>query len=532
MRKDRAAKPSIASHRFFPVIVVTWFAALFGLASLTIRPAVMEKYVAATGLDKLLPMTAAPLGDTARLLIILAMTVLGCIVGAIVARITSKPSAQTATRQTRTASRPETAQISEQADDEIAIAAESFETEEDEELARRRRQLAVRPHDEADDAPRAPAEAQILSVTELPLKSFDEVDGIWLHSSDSKDAQPPVKMAVADENPASTLLAPAVVPVEAQHIETLHIDDLLDSAEAPKPALQGTPEVEVAEQDPAFRAEIASTSLIHDTSDGNEDEVEEPRNGILDAYVSRVNANAGAIGPQEAPAPSFTSVPPTAAEDQAAVQTAKKPAPATEFTYANSADRITSAPLEALSHVELLARLAQAIARHQAPRGLRRKTPAATELSELLENEPKGGFASASPQDVGNETAAASPVKPDLAQASLAQPSLVQRSISAPKGTSSNIQTADNDILISGFSALRDVIMQEAKNSGGHNDGHKTSPAQSPVLAFSDTQNSAHSRDSDRHEGSSLRKIAPGTDQTEQALQAALATLRRMSGAA
>lgn len=85
-RRKASNNPPISRHPLFPAIVALWFGALFGLASIAIKPAFIEGIVMATGLDSIVPMAAPPLGTTARILVSLAMIGLGGVVGMVIAR--------------------------------------------------------------------------------------------------------------------------------------------------------------------------------------------------------------------------------------------------------------------------------------------------------------------------------------------------------------------------------------------------------------------------------------------------------------
>ena len=84
-------KAPISSHPLFPAIVALWFGALFGLGSLAIRPSILESLVLSSHLDVILPMTAPPLGMTARILLALTMAVIGIAAGAAIARRIARP---------------------------------------------------------------------------------------------------------------------------------------------------------------------------------------------------------------------------------------------------------------------------------------------------------------------------------------------------------------------------------------------------------------------------------------------------------
>ncbi|WP_338467557.1 hypothetical protein RXV95_03070 [Novosphingobium sp. ZN18A2] len=82
--KQRKSQP-VTAHRLFPAIVALWFAALFGIGSFVVPPALLSRAVSATGLPALVPAAAPPLGFTARALVALAMAGIGVAVGLVVA---------------------------------------------------------------------------------------------------------------------------------------------------------------------------------------------------------------------------------------------------------------------------------------------------------------------------------------------------------------------------------------------------------------------------------------------------------------
>lgn len=68
------------------MMVAAWFAALFGLGSLALRPTLLESFVLALRLDLIVPAAVPPLGFTFRLLLALAMFTLGGVLGFLLAR--------------------------------------------------------------------------------------------------------------------------------------------------------------------------------------------------------------------------------------------------------------------------------------------------------------------------------------------------------------------------------------------------------------------------------------------------------------
>ena len=83
-RESVSSQPSIVTHPWFPKVIGLWFAALFGLSSLAVASAVLESVVTTLGIDRFVPAAAPPLGQTARLLLAMAMAGLGEIVGLVI----------------------------------------------------------------------------------------------------------------------------------------------------------------------------------------------------------------------------------------------------------------------------------------------------------------------------------------------------------------------------------------------------------------------------------------------------------------
>ncbi|MFM2301034.1 MAG: hypothetical protein RLZZ84_770 [Pseudomonadota bacterium] len=96
-RRQPARSRPISEHPRFAAAVALWFAALFGLGSLAVRPALVEALVLRNRIDLLIPPAAPPLGLGARIVIALLMTALGVLVGLSAARRLGAPPR--ATRQ-------------------------------------------------------------------------------------------------------------------------------------------------------------------------------------------------------------------------------------------------------------------------------------------------------------------------------------------------------------------------------------------------------------------------------------------------
>lgn len=170
-RRKAGAEP-ISRHPLFPAIVALWVGALFGLGSILVSPMTVERIVTALGIDRVVPMAAPPLGTTMRILLALAMTGLGAAIGALVARRLARPKP--------------VAQADSLADDQAepveadaaAPEAEAVEPFKPGRIAGRRRALALDP--EADlptpeeRAPMPGRDPQILNVAEFDIDTFDD----------------------------------------------------------------------------------------------------------------------------------------------------------------------------------------------------------------------------------------------------------------------------------------------------------------------------------------------------------------------
>lgn len=80
-RKASRARQPVTRHPLFPVIVALWFCALFALGSLAIRVTLLENAVVASGIDLIVPAAAPPLGITARILLALMLGLIGALIG-------------------------------------------------------------------------------------------------------------------------------------------------------------------------------------------------------------------------------------------------------------------------------------------------------------------------------------------------------------------------------------------------------------------------------------------------------------------
>ena len=184
----------ITSHQLFPAVVGLWFGALFGLGSLAVRPSLLEDMVLSTRIDLIIPAAAPPLGITARIMLALAMSVLGAIVGVVLARRLTRPKPEIKERARTVRGAVATAQTRQRARDAhpdaplcTPISMQDLETGDDAQgaaqpdgrLAGRRRALTVAdasdefvPHEFAPlpgGAPQISDMAEMVSSSALPV---------------------------------------------------------------------------------------------------------------------------------------------------------------------------------------------------------------------------------------------------------------------------------------------------------------------------------------------------------------------------
>jgi hypothetical protein len=292
-RKTAGGKQPISSHPLFPIIVALWSGALLGLISVAIRPSVIEHVVLALGIDRVIPMTAPPLGTTMRVVMTLSATLFGAAVGGLLARRLAGP--RPASYRSRIRAEP---------DEQSPIAS-----------------FGVSAPEEALDGTPTP---EVAAPRRRRLPSF------------ARDAQDP------------------------------HSDPITEREE---PQILDMAEIALEDE---FDAE-PSFSPLADASLASDSESPAPSR-VFDSYASAVRGNeAGDVKPSASEsvgaiaAPGFQLLP-VEDEDEDRQDENASPLIATkaeEFSL-SAAERIASAPLDELSPVELLERLAQTIARRRA----------------------------------------------------------------------------------------------------------------------------------------------------------------------
>jgi len=427
-RRNAGAEP-ISRHPLFPAIVALWCGALFGVASITISPSVIEHAVSAAGIDRVIPMAAPPLGTTTRILLALAMTGLGAVVGALVGRRLARPAAvHERSRQVAhvPGESPEAAEaeLAESADE--APAAVPAEPAKAGRIPGRRRALALSTENDLssydDHAPipgpaavapvQAPApqslDAQILNVADFDLDGFEDADRpepafrphlsapelaeaediadlpAWL---DAESAwHEPAPEQAAEHRAPGAFAYPA--PPGAQVFQRV-LEAQLEEAQLERAGLEETPLEEASAGDDTVQPPFIGNRLF-ETYSREINERTEPGFKLL----PRLHAG----GSTEEAAPEVVSEVAETAEPEAwfeAEPEAPAESPAVSAPEPAVSRRIAEADLDELSHVELLERLAMAMAerREQArlaaeAEAVRAATPIAVEFAPLREVPP------------------------------------------------------------------------------------------------------------------------------------------------
>jgi len=345
-QEGKKAQP-ISRHPLFPAIVALWFAALFGLGSLMVSPALIERIVSATGLAKLLPMAAPPLGATARILFALALTGLGGLVGLVAGRRVAQTAEEAPARMPFAGLEAGDTALDADGEPEAAPVEERASSA----LPRRRRALALPvedavPLEEPEIVSPAGEQPPILNLSELDL------DGI-------EAADPVDPLVLAEETYRQPdLEEPEIVAAE------------WSPAEDEAPAPQTTASDDEDEQGPFGRIPewLEPRQETHSFSPARwgaaHDEVSKPvasapapenlSNRLFEAYSRSLNEPAETSEVQ----PLFTA----AAADADANPTSETE---TSEERRQAVERIAGADLEDLSQVELLERLALAMERQR-----------------------------------------------------------------------------------------------------------------------------------------------------------------------
>ncbi|MFM6931024.1 MAG: hypothetical protein ACKOUT_02130 [Novosphingobium sp.] len=172
----------ISRHPLFAPMVALWFAALFGLGSLAIRPTLLESAVLALRLDLVVPAAAPPLGFTFRILLALSLFVIGGAIGyGLARRLTRQPGPQSdGFRFARVKAKAETAapvvadDFDEDDDFNRLASARQVENEAANTLPGRRRALAMEEDFSTEVHDAAPVPGHLPQILDLAdLGAFD-----------------------------------------------------------------------------------------------------------------------------------------------------------------------------------------------------------------------------------------------------------------------------------------------------------------------------------------------------------------------
>ena len=370
-RAKPAATP-ITAHRLFPAIVALWFAALLGIGSLVVPPEKLSAVVSALGIPKLVHAAAPPLGFTARALLALAMAGLGVIVGLVIgSRIAARHTVQPQRKTDPTRGRQE-----QPARTYSYNPAEQSVDQGDEALP------DVVP---AVAAPRRPLHASEAFADIEPLTETAET----VRQANHNDA------ALPSDDHFAVLGPPKAERFEpADEILNVSFDALLLNPVQPEPIAQFAPPAPfttLAEQDepPAF--ELARKGRF--TRD-----LAEMRGVQPDHELAGAPSSASQTAPAHAPAhaaPAFTTPAFTtraftepACTEIAAIEAAVQRLPAAPDVRRT----LGEAPLESLGTVQLVERLALAMATATEARSAPTHLEAPLELDTIADDAPHHEF--------------------------------------------------------------------------------------------------------------------------------------------
>lgn len=457
-KRNAGASQPISRHPLFPAIVALWFGALFGLGSVIISPAVIERAVLATGLDRVIPMAAPPLGTTTRILMALAMTGLGGLIGALLGRRIARPAPSVHVRRRGAGTAAGDAVL----DTESAVgdAAQSAPVRAAAPTGRRRA-LAIEEAPEPtvvdDRVPIPGQQPQILNVAEFDLDGFEDIapsananaaqhgdtvdsddepftgpawleaEAAWHEPAPDVAVEPAAAFAAERQSARGAFVTPppgaqifAVPAAPADSLDDADDDaygaddeasDRANDRAAPEPALQ--PFAQLSSEAPASgTAHEAPGNRLFETYSreiaARAEQAQRDRARPLFGAPANVSAGTAAVTVSANPEPGFNLLPRlhlgewgededeaegfvtplaepaeaaepevadegieapfVAIEDEAveAVETAEIPEiTASEPVAGSAAERISGAELDTLSQVELLERLALAMAQRR-----------------------------------------------------------------------------------------------------------------------------------------------------------------------
>lgn len=399
LRKKPSGKQPISHHPLFPATVALWFGALFGLASLAIRPAILEQAVLAMRLDTIIAAAAPPLGVTARILLALVMAGAGVVLGTLLARRIARPRPVVRERKRDAAFLFEAEQQrssfgSLSARDEANETATSAKAS-----AQRRRNLTMTEtatDDYPEHAPLPGGNPQILNVAEFDLEGFE--DPVQWSEKDRETAAPSAdaNTGIGGDHVEQAVPALQTLPEDAQVFASG--EPARDGDETFDDEIRETSDEasDIAASDPSPASSIARPGftlferMVAQDTVKNHDENEPPLSAtpdgepfaepvappfsVADEEQDETDASAAEDLSPDKNSQSTDSIdaerPDEIGHEMAEASADPSPdSPSKDFSAPHAdldAGRIESADLSDLSHVELLERLALSMERRRA----------------------------------------------------------------------------------------------------------------------------------------------------------------------
>lgn len=503
-RRKPTGNLSITRHPLFPAIVGLWFAALFGLGSIAVRPGLVEQLVVSLGIDQIIPMAAPPLGTTFRILLALGMAMAGGVIGLLLSRRIARPAREALVRK-RSAAPEQEASVEPRKTPQSGFG-----------FASRRRGLTageamVVSDSFAERAPLPGGSSKFLNVTDFDLEGFEQVE-------DEKvlEAEEPADPFDTGNPFAET---------------STHAGPLLDTASDEAQTFTPLTEEERRAEDALAQA----LAVMDNTPSLEEDEGTPPasddnalNNRLFETYSREISLRAEFATASASPAP-FGRRKAEPAPDIGFSETSNF-ATAGVNTAPTAAERIAGADLDALSHVELLERLGVALERRRCEAQLRAEAKNETATPVI-----------AASDDVASTSSAAEPVRSEIPAAlrpvgfdhagedgealpGYLPPRHIGLSVEAPGESEEDLTDEDSRVLEDGYSSLLGLARPRAPRQQFI---PLDETAQNPAVVTPFEAPPPQDQPQEKADYS-----APDALETERALRAALATLQRMSGTA
>lgn len=375
------AKVPISRHPLFPAMVALWFAALFGLGSLAIRPTLLESVVLALRIDLIIPAAVPPLGITARILLALILVVIGAGLGFVLARrIARVPAAKPQPARFSKGKAAREGSDSRDGDDFARLdqanaaqtAGPSSGTSSAMPMSGRRRALAMEEdysREFHDHAPLPGGKPEILDLASLPLMSSED-EGDFAQPIFAGTPEP-AQEQVFTPPPAVSTAPPASFDPWLRHQGAAAAQPQFAAPQAPvtpmlAPSFAASAAAEVQPEPvaanfhrPQFAASDSASAMVDAAA-------------ISPALLDVPAPFAPATAPHQAFAADQAFDAPVAAIAPLAVPTAVEAPQAVAvlgLVPRDAAEKLAQAPVESLGVVELAERLALAITRRRAGSG-------------------------------------------------------------------------------------------------------------------------------------------------------------------